>query len=1138
MKVTEKSSLPADMINSLNTYHDLFAPSPDSVFFMDSTGIIFDINQSSADLLGYSQNELCGLRITDLLPKEDLDEDVSQISSLIINQVIVKEKRLRRKDGKVIQVEIHAQKLHGDIILCIVRDLTSQKEEQVIFHQMEDRYRLIVETATEGICTMDERNLITYVNTRMADMVGYSEDEIVGKTMEPFLYEEDIPHYWELMSLRQKGNAETVERRLRRIDGSTLWVNVSPKPVMDGEGIYRGQFAMFTDITMEKRNGDIQKARLRILQFMDDHSLDELLQETLDNLGELTDSPIGFFHFLAPDQATFTRRAWSSKALRYTENYRGDNRHQPFDQMGIWKDCINDRKAMIINDLNSLAHMNNMPKDHPEITRFLLLPIIRGDTVVALLGIGDKSSPYNEGDVSLVTSFADLVWDIAERKLAEEELKQNSIQYQAIISTSLDGFSMCSSSGKILEANDAYCRMLGYNRDEILGLSIPDIEANEKPEETASHIRAMTENGSERFETRHKCKDGRIIDVEVNTTYIPDRGIFMTFTRDITESKRVEEALRENQELLTLFIHHSPIYTFIKSVTPTESRVIQASNNYYQMIGIPNEEMIGKTMAELFPPEFAEKITADDWSVVTKGEVLELNEELNGRSYITIKFPIQQRGITLLAGYTIDITENKQAEEGLTREKQRLANIIKGTDVGTWEWNVQTGEDIYNDRWAEMIGYSLEELSPTTFVTWSNLVHPEDFKRSRELEEKHFRGESDFYECEVRLRHKNGSWIWVLARGKVIAWTDDGKPLLMYGTHQDITERKQVEEESLKREWLLEESQNIAHLGSYIYDADTQRTYWTKETYRIFALDENSPALRGVDFEKFIHPEDLEIEKKIFNESIEKGIRFDWTYRIITNDGEIRFIHSIGNPEYENGKLKRFTGTLQDITESKVLENNLQASLAEKEVLLREVHHRVKNNLAAILGLMDMERQSTTDETAENLLVELSNRIKSMSTVHEKLYRAESLSKIDFQDYLKSFTSHLRTSFRTKVDIINTINADGIELSLDLAVPCGLIVNELVTNSIKYAFPGGKPGAQHQKDCKIDITMKEESGSYTLMVSDNGIGIPAGLDWRETRTMGLRLVRMLGEHQLGGRVDLDIVNGTHFKIQFDTNSRE
>ena len=117
-----------------------------------------------SDLLGYSRDELCGLKITDLLTNVDLNDDPLHLSSLQINHVIVKEEKLRRKDGKVIQVEIHNQKLHEDIVLSIVRDMTSQKEEQVIFHQMEDRYRLIVETATEGICTMDECNLITYVN--------------------------------------------------------------------------------------------------------------------------------------------------------------------------------------------------------------------------------------------------------------------------------------------------------------------------------------------------------------------------------------------------------------------------------------------------------------------------------------------------------------------------------------------------------------------------------------------------------------------------------------------------------------------------------------------------------------------------------------------------------------------------------------------------------------------------------------------------------------------------------------------------------------------------------------------------------------------------------------------------------------
>ncbi len=546
----------------LSIYRNLLFPWRESVFFLYTDGKVIDANQGSIELLGYSHKQLCELNITDLISPENQCVDQVQIPSLQINQVHLEERKLRRNDGRVIQVEIHFQKIYDEVLLGIIKDMTSQRVDQEIFHQMEDRYRLIVETATEGICAMNENNLISYVNTRMAEMLGSSEEEMVGKTMAPFLYDEDFPRYWELMALRQQGNADPVERRFRRKDGSTLWVNISPKPVMDGKGVYRGQFAMFTDITKEKQNDEIQKARLRILQIAESHSLDRFLEQTLDILGELTGSPIGFYHFLANDQSTFTRRAWSTQALHQFSDFARNTGHQIIDHMGIWMDCINNRKAVIINDFHGFSHKNDLPTVHGEIARFLVLPVLRGEKVVALLGIGDKSSNYHQQDVDLVSSFADLVWDIAERKIAEQNLRQHSLQYQAIINTSLDGFSMCSSFGKIMEANDAYCRMLGYTRDEILEMSISDIEANEIPEETARHIQAMTENGSERFETRHKCKNGRIIDVEVNTTYMPDIGTFMTFTRDITDRKRVEEALQDNRELLTLFISHSPIYAY------------------------------------------------------------------------------------------------------------------------------------------------------------------------------------------------------------------------------------------------------------------------------------------------------------------------------------------------------------------------------------------------------------------------------------------------------------------------------------------------------------------------------------------------------------------------------------------------
>ena len=161
-----------------------------------------------------------------------------------------------------------------------------------------------------------------------------------------------------------------------------------------------------------------------------------------------------------------------------------------------------------------------------------------------------------------------------------------------------------------------------------------------------------------------------------------------------------------------------------------------------------------------------------------------------------------------------------------------------------------------------------------------------------------------------------------------------------------------------------------------------------------------------------------------------------------------------------------------------------------------------------------------------------------MATVHEKLYRAENLSKIDFQDYLKSFVSHLKTTFLEKQEVETRIEADGIELDLDLAVPCGLIVNELVTNSLKYAFPEGKPVSRKDKRCRIWIKMFMEGSDYVLQVKDNGIGLPESLNWQNAKSMGLRLVRMLGEHQLGGKIETDNDGGTAYTLRFGARIKE
>jgi len=152
-----------------------------------------------------------------------------------------------------------------------------------------------------------------------------------------------------------------------------------------------------------------------------------------------------------------------------------------------------------------------------------------------------------------------------------------------------------------------------------------------------------------------------------------------------------------------------------------------------------------------------------------------------------------EKGFQHYQGFIIDITETKKHREMIQEQHRRLENIIQCSSLGTWEWNVQTGETSFNETWANLVGYTFEELSPVSIKTWEMLTHPQDLNKAYDLLKRHFSGELPYYDCECRMKHKFGHWVWIRDRGRVLTRTPDGKPLLMFGTHSDITERKQAE---------------------------------------------------------------------------------------------------------------------------------------------------------------------------------------------------------------------------------------------------------------------------------------------------------------------------------------------------------
>jgi PAS domain S-box-containing protein len=219
------------------------------------------------------------------------------------------------------------------------------------------------------------------------------------------------------------------------------------------------------------------------------------------------------------------------------------------------------------------------------------------------------------------------------------------------------------------------------------------------------------------------------------------------------------------------------------------------------------------------------------------------------------------------------------------------------------------------------------------------------------------------------------------------------------------------------------------------------------------------------------------------------------------------------------------TSIIRDVTERKTIEKQLQKSLKEKEILLKEIHHRVKNNLMIISSLLNLQSRYIKDEKSKNIFKESQNRARSMALIHERLYQSTDLKRIDFGDYIQTLANDLYRTYVMDSSLIKlNIDVKDVMLDIDQSIPLGLIVNELVTNSLKHAFPPGESG-------EIDIKFYSQDDKYILEVKDNGMGFPEDVDYKNTDSLGLRLVTSLTE-QLDGEIEFNNGSGTSFKIIF------
>ena len=321
-----------------------------------------------------------------------------------------------------------------------------------------------------------------------------------------------------------------------------------------------------------------------------------------------------------------------------------------------------------------------------------------------------------------------------------------------------------------------------------------------------------------------------------------------------------------------------------------------------------------------------------------------------------------------------------------------------------------------------------------------------------------------------------------------------------------------------------------------IFENAAEGIFQTSVEGRIISCNPATAAILGYQSPDELIASITDIERQLYVTPQRRGDLFEMLRnRVNVKNFEVEFYRKDGKRQWtllsvhptfdENGEIIYLNGIMLDIAERKRAEELIRNSLHEKEILLREIHHRVKNNLQIITTLLDLQSFSISDIQSRKFFRECQDRIRSIALIHEKLYETVDFVSIDFAEYLENLVHHLFGMYIPDDRISLTVHSADTILGIDEAIPCGLIVNELVTNSLKYAFPDGRKG---ELEVRLDM---DEAHQLTLTVGDNGVGLPPGLDYLNTETLGLQLVSLLVK-QIKGRIDLQEVPGTVFTIRF------
>jgi diguanylate cyclase (GGDEF)-like protein/PAS domain S-box-containing protein len=420
-------------------YRLLFEQSAQGILLLQGEKIIL-VNQSFADMVGHTTDGLLGFSFEEtinLFHSRDREAVLTRFRDLLAGKDLPQnyESRFIRKSGEIGWWSTTLSTIdYGEqtAVLGVFVDITERKKAEANLEAGRNFLAATLDVLPVGVCLTDEGGYYRMMNEAYCAIYEYDREEMLGQHYSVIMPPDQIAlanaHYAQMLG----GDVGIpVERKRQRKDGSIVYIEAANALVQAADG-QKMVITTVRDVTERWQAVEVVRLRLDLLEYAATHTLNELMQKALDEIGELTGSPISFYHFVDEDQNSLSLQAWSTRTLAESFKMDKENRHYPVEEAGVWADCVRQRRPVIHNDYAALSHRKGMPEGHAEVVRELVVPTIRDGKVVAILGVGNKPFDYDEQDVGLVSYIADLVWSVIEQKQTNERIQQLNAQLERL----------------------------------------------------------------------------------------------------------------------------------------------------------------------------------------------------------------------------------------------------------------------------------------------------------------------------------------------------------------------------------------------------------------------------------------------------------------------------------------------------------------------------------------------------------------------------------------------------------------------------------------------------------------------------------------------------------------------------------